>query len=116
MVSTDGLVAIDKVILGEGYTSSETYHNLETLCGFGSRFGGTPGEKPAVDYLISRMEHYGLENVHAEPFKYVGWVRGPGRVETTAPEKREFSCITLPHVATFDFQLPLVFFGYGVSI
>lgn len=113
MSASNRYLDIDKSILAEGYTTLEAYANLETLCSFGSRFGGTPGEKPAVEFMVRKMKEYGLDNVRAEPFTYTGWIRGPGHLASIAPERREFQCITLPHVGDFEIEGELLFVGYG---
>ncbi|MDP2856904.1 MAG: M28 family peptidase [Bacillota bacterium] len=103
----------DRKIIADGYTSSEAFSNLEALVGFGSRFGGTPGEKPAVDYMVRKMKEYGLQNVRAEEFQYMGWQRGPGHLTSLTPEEHEFPCIILPHVGQFEIEGEIIFVGYG---
>lgn len=87
---------IEKDILGEAYISDETQTNLLNLCSFGSRFAGTPSEKKAVEYILSRMKEYGLDNPHTEEVNYLGWKRGTSRLEVTTPEHRELDHIGLP--------------------
>jgi hypothetical protein len=87
----------DQLIEGDVYTSTEAMDNLITLCDdFGSRFGGTEGERQAVQFCQDTMRAYGLQNVHAEPFEYPGWIRGEVKLEVTSPIQKTVPCISLP--------------------
>jgi len=108
------LAALDRTVIGDVWTSDEAYRNLVYLCDeCGSRFGGTEGERKAVDYLQAKMREYGLEEVHTEEFEYTGWARGTVRLQTTSPERRDFPCIALPYCGTGTVQGELVFLGSG---
>jgi hypothetical protein len=81
---------VERKVIGDIWASSEAYENLVYLCDeFGSRFPGTPGEKPAVDWMVSRLKEYGLEEVMADDFVYTGWKRGEAKVELLRPRKME---------------------------
>ena len=98
-------LTIDQKIVGDAYTSMEAMDNLVLLCDeFGSRFGGTEGERQAVEFLEAKMAEYGLTNVHREPVDYIGWVRGQATLEVISPVRRTIPCISLPHspAATLD--------------
>ena len=46
---------------GDIYTSREVMDNLEVLCDeFGSRWAGTEGERRAAEFLLQRLQAYGL--------------------------------------------------------
>ncbi|MBN1315887.1 MAG: M28 family peptidase [Anaerolineales bacterium] len=105
---------IDRKIVGDIYTSRETMDNLEILCDdFGSRFGGTEGERQAVDFFQKKMIEYGLSNVHAEPVEYIGWRRGKTRLEIVSPIQKEIACISLPHSPPADLEGEIVDMGDG---
>jgi Zn-dependent M28 family amino/carboxypeptidase len=90
-------LTVDQQIVGDCYTSREVMETLVTLCDdFGSRFGGTAGERKAAEYLKAKMEEYGLKNVHLEPVEYIGWIRGEVRLEIINPIERVVPCISLP--------------------
>ena len=98
MSTPNPFLALDQQITGDVYTSSEAMDNLAILCDeFGSRFGGTPGEKLAADFIKARLEAYGLSAVHLEPIEYIGWRRGQTKLEITSPIQKEIPCISLPH-------------------
>ena len=78
---------LDKTLIGEIWTSPDLYANLESLCDFGSRFAGTPGERQARDFILDRFSTYGLRNAHLDPFTYVGWRRGACQAQLVAPVK-----------------------------
>lgn len=88
----------DSLIAGDCYTSTEAMDNLTVLCDdFGSRFGGTAGEKQAAEFMKAKLEEYGLTNVQMEPFEYTGWVRGTAKLEIVEPIQKVIPCISLPH-------------------
>ncbi len=96
---------VDQQMLGDVYTSTEAMDNLAVLCDdFGSRFGGTEGERRAVEFFQARMEAYSLQGVHCEPVEYSGWVRGEARLEIVAPIHKAIPCITLPHSPPADLE------------
>ncbi len=108
------LAALDRAVIGDVWTSDEAYKNLVYLCDeCGSRFGGTESEREAVDYLLAKMNEYGLEDVHTEEFEYTGWARGTAKLQSTSPERREFPCIALPYCGAATVEGQLVFLGSG---
>jgi Zn-dependent M28 family amino/carboxypeptidase len=91
-------LAIEQQIVGDCYTSTEAMDNLVMLCdGFGSRFGGTDGEREAAQFLKAKLEEYGLSKVHLEPVEYTGWIRGEAKLEILSPVQKTIPCISLPH-------------------
>ncbi len=78
---------LDKTLIGEVWTSPDIYANLETLCDFGSRFAGTPSERQARNFILSRFAAYGLQNVHLDPFPYMGWRRGTCQAQLVSPRQ-----------------------------
>lgn len=67
---------LDQQLIGEAWTSTEAYANLERLCDIGSRFAGSPSGRAARDFILSKFGEYGLEDAHAEPFDFLVWTRG----------------------------------------
>ena len=101
-------LATDQKIIGDVYTSTEAMDNLTILCDeFGSRFGGTPGEKQAADFIKEKMLAYGLQNVCLEQVPYEGWRRGEVTLEIVEPIRKQIPCISLPHSppATLEAEL-----------
>jgi Zn-dependent M28 family amino/carboxypeptidase len=106
--------AVDQQILGDVYTSTEPMDNLVVLCDeFGSRFGGTEGERQAAEFFQAKMRAYGLQNVRAEPVDYIGWTRGAATLEIVEPIQRTIPCITLPHSPPADLQGVILDMGDG---
>ncbi len=111
---TNPHLPLDQKILGDIYSSREAMDNLEVLCDdFGSRFGGTEGEKLAADFIAAKYKEYGLKNVHLEPFEYLGWRRGEVILEITEPIQKEIPCITLPHSPASQVEAEVIFLGEG---
>ena len=113
-MSKNPYIDVDKTILGEVYTSSESLDNLITMCDdFGSRFPGTPGDKASVDFMVEKLKSYGVENAHFETFKIPGWVRGKPLLKILEPVQKEIDCISLPHTLTGEVEANLVDLGDG---
>lgn len=107
-------LSVDRQIVGDVYTSSEAMDNLIVLCDdFGSRFGGTVGERQAAEFFRAKMEAYGLSNVHLEPVEYVGWTRGEAKLEITSPIEKAIPCIALPHSPPTDLEGVILDMGDG---
>jgi Zn-dependent M28 family amino/carboxypeptidase len=105
MSSNNPYLTVDQKIVGDTYTSTEVMDNLITLCDdFGSRFGGTEGERQAAEFIKAKLEQYGLNNVHLEAVEYVGWTRGDAKLEIISPVKKAIPCISLPHSPPIDMQ------------
>ncbi|MGD8404631.1 MAG: M20/M25/M40 family metallo-hydrolase [Anaerolineales bacterium] len=106
---TNFYLSIDQNIVGDIYTSPEAMDNLSRLCDdFGSRFGGTAGERLAADFIQSKLEEYGLENVHREEIEYLGWSRGKASLEIVSPIRKNVPCISLPHSPPVDMQAVII--------
>lgn len=107
-------LSLDQQIIGDVYTSTEVMDNLTILCDeFGSRFGGTPGEKQAADFMKETLEGYGLSNVHLEPISYEGWQRGEVTFAVTSPTTEEIDCMTLPHSPPANISGQIIDLGDG---
>ncbi|MBN1315888.1 MAG: hypothetical protein JXA42_10485, partial [Anaerolineales bacterium] len=114
MSNRNPYLVIDQQIVGDIYTSVELMDNLEILCDeFGSRFGGTKGERQAAEFFQQKMIEYGLSNVHQEPFEYVGWRRGQTSLEIISPIRKAISCISLPHSPPAELEGTIVDMGDG---
>ncbi len=86
---------IERTLIGEAWMSRHIYATLETLCDFGPRFGGTPSERQARDFIEERFAEFGLQNVRLEAFEYMGWQRGECRLRVIRPVERELNAISL---------------------
>jgi Zn-dependent M28 family amino/carboxypeptidase len=87
---------IEKDLIGEVWQNSQINENMLFLADeIGSRFPGTPSEKQAQDYLVSKFKEYGYDKALAEYFNYFGWKRGSVSLTMTAPHEREFEAISL---------------------
>ncbi len=108
-MTANPLLALDRQIIGDIYTTTETMDNLTILCDdFGSRFGGTAGEREAVAFLQEKMRGYGLQNVHSEEVSYTAWTRGAASLEIVSPIQKTIPCISLPHSPSATVEATLV--------
>ena len=106
---TNPHLSLDQKIVGDIYTSPEPMNNLSKLCDeFGSRFGGTEGERLAAEFIQSKFEEYGLKNVHREPIEYLGWKRGEASLEIVSPIQKNIPCISLPHSPPVDMEAVII--------
>ncbi len=105
--------AADRDIVGEVWTSTEAMDNLRAMCAFGSRFGGSPSERLAVEHMADKFKSYGMDSVGTEEFSHLGWTRGSASLRMTAPMEKELHCISLPHVGTGKTGGHVVYVGFG---
>ncbi len=104
-MANNPFLTIDQKMVGDIYTSPEVMQNLTTLCDdFGSRFGGSKGERQAAEFMQAKLIEYGLKNVHLEPVDYIGWTRGEVSLEIINPIQKSIPCITLPHSPPVDIE------------
>ena len=103
---------IDQKMVGDTYTTPEIWENLRILTDdFGSRFGGTEGERRAAEFLRDKLIAYGLKNVALEPVEYLGWRRRAATLEILSPVERTLPCISLPHSPAGIVEAALVDMG-----
>jgi len=106
---TNPHLSLDQKIVGDIYTSPEAMDNLSRLCDeFGSRFGGTRGERQAADFIQTKFEEYGLKDVHREEIEYLGWRRGESSLEIVDPIQKDIPCISLPHSPPVDIEAIII--------
>jgi hypothetical protein len=97
------LKELDHYLIGEAWTSTEAYANLETLCDFGSRFAGSPGGRAARDFLVDKFRTYGLSGVQSEAFDFLAWSRGRCDLQMLTPATRSLrSAISLVYSPNVD--------------
>ena len=114
MSSHNPFLLQDRQIVGDTYTSSEMMDNLITLCDdFGSRFGGTDGERQAAEFFVAKLTEAGLSDVHLEAVEYIGWTRGEAKLEIISPIQKEIACISLPGSPPTDMEGVIVDMGHG---
>ncbi len=111
---TNPFLSLDQKIVGDSYTSSELMDNLTVLCDdFGSRFGGTTGERLAAEFIRDRLVEYGLHAVRLEPIEYLGWIRGKAHLEIISPIRKPIPCITLPYSPPTNLESKIIDLGEG---
>ncbi len=107
---------VERNILGEIYSSSEAMDNLTVLCDeYGGRFVGTPENRAAAEFILSRFEKYGFENPHLETFKTPGCKVVSSNLEIVKP-KQNVRCLTLPMTASGETEAEVVFLEDGAEV
>ena len=110
------LSKIERKILGEIYSSSMAMDNLTVLCDeYGGRFVGTPENRAAAEFMVSKFEEYGFENPHLETFKTPGCKVISSSLEIVDPKKK-VPCLTLPMTASGDAEAEVVFIEDGADV
>ncbi|NKB70713.1 MAG: M28 family peptidase [Candidatus Latescibacteria bacterium] len=114
MLLDNPYLSTDRQMLGDIYTTSEPMDNLTVLCDdFGSRFGGTPGERQAALFMRDKMRQYGLQMPRLEPYSYASWSRGETYLQVVSPVEMEIPCIALPYCPSARLEAEMVFVGDG---
>ncbi len=114
LVARDRLLAADKRIIGDIFTSDAPYQLLLTLCDeCGNRSAGSASERKAADKIAEAMRAGGLQNVHLEPFPLRAWTRGTTTMRMTQPVAHDFFCIALPYSPACDLQAEMIDCGGG---
>lgn len=114
-MSDNPYLEFDRLMLGDIHTSSEAMDNLTVLCDdFGSRFGGTAGERQAADFFRDRFREYGLTKPRKEPYRYASWRRGTTTLEVVSPIEKSIPCIALPYCPSGTLEAELAFVGNGM--
>jgi aminopeptidase YwaD len=105
---------MERQIIGDIWTTNESYEVLRQLCDdIGHRFGGSESERAGAEFLMSRMEAYGLQNVRVEEFPMAGWERGSAALTLIAPVEKDFSCVAMPYCPAADITAELIDVGEG---
>lgn len=109
-----GMNDADRQVIGDIWTSDESYRNLEELTDvIGSRWAGSQSEHKGGEFLKAKLEAYGLQNVHLEPIEFGAWTRGHCTLTVTAPVEKEISVIALPYCPAGDIEAALIDGGNG---
>jgi aminopeptidase YwaD len=106
---------LDRDILGDLWESSDLWDNLTYLCdACNGRFAGTPDERRAGDFILSRFQKYGLANVAAESFEMRGWQRGEAHLTLLSGDSSiELPCIALPGSQPCSLEAEIIDLGPG---
>ncbi len=115
MMGMDDLLARERRMAGEIYTSDTAYRHLLALCdGCGHRFTGSAGESRAVSYLVERLTAYRLRHVHMEEVPLAGWRRGEARLQAIGRDEVHLDCLALPYSPAGEVEAELLDLGSGV--
>ncbi|MBI4279324.1 MAG: M28 family peptidase [Armatimonadetes bacterium] len=108
------LTRIDREIIADLYLSRDGLALVEEIVErFGSRFGGTPQEHQAAEFIREGFAALDVDRVVLETFTCPGWTRNDTRLAVTAPIQREMDCIALPYCPPGTVEGPLVYLGDG---
>src|SRR5579864_2620416 len=91
-------------------SEAETYGR--NLCDIGVKYGGTPGEAKAREFILSSLRELGY-SPSAEPFEYLHYMPQSARVEITAPIRETVRAEPLQFSASSETEGELVYVGDG---
>jgi len=113
-MGVEHLREMDKQLIGEIWTSDESWRNLVYLCDdLGHRFAGSQREHEAAAFLRDRMLAYGLDNVRLEAFPMASWERGPCHLTVVSPLQRALPSIAMPYCPSATLEADVVDVGEG---
>jgi Iap family predicted aminopeptidase len=105
---------LDKRIVGEAYTSTETLEIVTMLCDeYDSRWPGSGKDLESCEYMAEKLVEYGLEDVHLEMFTLPGWIRSSSSLDVLEPKRKKIDCIALPMSCEGFVEAELVYLGPG---
>jgi len=107
---------LDKLILGEVWSSSEALRNLENLCDtFGPRFAGTRSEAAARKFLLQKLSEAGVSDVHEEPVEFLAWERRRSpKLRVLSPLKASIMSLALPYSPAGEVEAEVIDLGMGL--
>lgn len=83
-------------LLKAALDSDVTWDRLAELVDvFGPRFSGTESLEASLDWILSKMEADGLENVRSEPVMVPRWIRGAETAELVSPRRKALTILGL---------------------
>ena len=111
------IMQLDRKMLGDVWVSPDLWDNLTYLCDTcNGRFAGTEDEHRAGDFIMDRLEKYGLENIAAESFEMRGWERGETHFTLLeGNEEIALPCLALPGTQGCNLEAEIIDAGQGAA-
>jgi aminopeptidase YwaD len=75
--------------------SNSLLPDFDAICDTGGRFAGTESEAAARNYLKRRLAEIGRRQPFAHEVDYLGWTRGPAKLERLDGAAQSFDCVSL---------------------
>jgi aminopeptidase YwaD len=82
-------------IVAAAKASTSLLRDLGAICDAGGRFAGTESEAKAREYLKRRLAEIGGRAPFAHEVDYLGWTRGPAKLERLDGTPKSFECASL---------------------
>jgi hypothetical protein len=101
-------------VLGDIYSSVIPLETVVELCDeYDSRWPGSGSDRACCDYMVEKLQEYGLENVHKEKFTIPGWIRESSELCVIEPRIKKIDCIALPMSCKGAVEAELIYLGAG---
>jgi Zn-dependent M28 family amino/carboxypeptidase len=105
----------DRWLIGEAWAGSRIGQHTTELCShIGPRWGSSPGDRNAADYIRSQMQSFGLAAAGVEQFNIHTWEHGKAEAIVTA-NGQSVPILPFNRTPPVDVTGPVVDIGYGTA-
>ncbi len=105
----------DRYLIGESWVGSQIDQHLHKLCvEIGPRWGGTPAERSAAEYIRDAMAANGLSNAELEEFPIKTWSWKSASLSLIGT-REQLDILPFNHCEAVDVEAPLVDVGFGTA-
>jgi hypothetical protein len=105
---------IDRFLMGEAWSGSLINKHLTQLADvIGPRWGGSPEDRRAAEYIRDEMEAAGLDTAKLEPFTMESWNHGEVSISLPDDNNRPIAALPFLRCKPIDVTTPLVDAGHG---
>ena len=81
------------------------------LCKIGIKYAGTPGEIKARDYILDKLNSFGLTDVRLEDFEYLNYIPTSAELEILSSQRQSIACEPLQYSANDAVEGELMYGG-----
>jgi aminopeptidase YwaD len=92
-------------------SSAGLFEYESELCKIGIKYAGTPGEVKAKDYILNKLNDFGLHDVRLEDFEYLNYMPTSAELEVLSPQRRSIGCEPLQYSSSDTIEGELVYSG-----
>lgn len=109
--------AVPTAVIGDNYTSTESWELLEELVDIENRMAGHEGEARGAELIEDSFECNGLREVNHHTVDFPGWRRGSTTLTVTEPRRRTLNerhqILALPGTPAGEVEAEVVNVGSG---
>jgi hypothetical protein len=106
---------IDRFLMGEAWAGSLIQQHVAELCDvIGPRWGGSPEDRQAAEYIRDQMKQAGLDRAEIEPFTIDTWDHAAVSI-TLVESGRAIASLPFLRCKPIDIAAPLIDAGYATT-